>query len=436
MRRTLESRPQSKRVFSLHALYPYPLFRRLLAILTWALVPGLAGAQATVDYSLELITASSSWDGKRCWVHSRAGAIPPGTPGNETDKPLIVITTQKLDIKGTDLFDGLQDFSSTDLGKSWSGPNRQDGLSRRSMAPNIEASPCDFTPAWHAKSARLLGTGKTFWYRNNNHYRNAPSDTIYAVYDAGKGKWSSWRRLELPDLPQFQNCSAGCTQRYDLPGGDVLLPVYFKPALDDNDTRVTVLRCSFDGTTLRYQQHGTELELPDKSGTDRGLGEPSLTKFGERFFMTIRCDRRAYVSTSADGLHFDPPMPWHFDDGSELGSYNTQAHWVTHSNGLFIVYTRRGANNDHVFRHRAPLFMARVDPQKLVVLRDTERIIIPDTGTRMGNFGVVKVSPTQTWVITTEWMQGSSPATWEKYGTDNRIFCAKIHWDRINRLVP
>ena len=45
---------------------------------------------------------------------------------------------------------------------------------------------------------------------------------------------------------------------------------------------------------------------------------------------------------------------WTFDDGSELGNYNTQQHWVTHSDGLFLVYTRRGADNDDIARHRAP----------------------------------------------------------------------------------
>lgn len=41
------------------------------------------------------------------------------------------------------------------------------------------------------------------------------------------------------------------------------------------------------------------------------------------------------------------------DDGKELGSYNTQRHWLAHSVGPFLVYTRRGADNDHILRHRA-----------------------------------------------------------------------------------
>jgi hypothetical protein len=79
--------------------------------------------------------------------------------------------------------------------------------------------------------------------------------------------------------------------------------------------------------------------------------------------------------------------------------------------------------------------MARVDPERLVVIRATERIIVPETGTRMGNFGIVDVGPEESWVITTEWMQPHRPDLWKKYGTDNRIFCARIKWSKPNRLA-
>ena len=87
-------------------------------------------------------------------------------------------------------------------------------------------------------------------------------------------------------------------------------------------------------------------------------------RLGERFFLTLRTFDRGYVCTSDDGLHFIEPVPWRFDDGAALGSYNTQQHWTTHGGTLYLLYTRRGAGNDDpaIFRHRAPLFMAEVDP--------------------------------------------------------------------------
>ena len=59
-------------------------------------------------------------------------------------------------------------------------------------------------------------------------------------------------------------------------------------------------------------------------------------------------------TVSNDGLHYQPIKAWTFGDGSELGSYNTQQHWLAHHEGLFLAYTRRGANNDHIPKALAP----------------------------------------------------------------------------------
>jgi hypothetical protein len=134
------------------------------------------------------------------------------------------------------------------------------------------------------------------------------------------------------------------------------------------------MRVAFDGRELKYLEHGNEMGVEDDT---RGVHEPSLTKFGDNYYLTIRHDLRGYVTRGRDGLRFDEIRPWTFDDGSELGNYNTQQHWVTHSDGLFLVYTRRGLNNDHVFRHRAPLVMAQVDPDKLHVIRATNKFSCP-----------------------------------------------------------
>jgi hypothetical protein len=150
----------------------------------------------------------------------------------------------------------------------------------------------------------------------------------------------------------------------------------------------------------------------------------------------LRNDKAGYVATSTDGLNFDTPRVWTWDDGTELGTYNTQQHWVTHRDGLFLVYTRKGASNDHVIRHRAPLFIAQVDPEKLAVRRSTERILVPDRGARLGNFGVTEVSPDETWVTVAEWMQTFSPQLIipvdNARGADNSVYAARIQWQNPN----
>ncbi len=386
------------------------------------------GQVSPVEFKMERAVMTKGYDGKRCWVHARAGII----PADDKDKtPQLVLTTQPLAITGSDVFYALNSATTSDLGKTWSPLVKQEVLARKVIDKRTEMTICDFTPAWHQKSKTLLGTGHTVWYRDNKVMRVRPRSTAYAVYDQKQQSWQGWKELEMPDLPKFKNCGAGSVQRFDLPNGDILLPVYSKVP-EKTQYFVTVCLCGFDGKDLTYKKHGTEMTIPVK----RGLYEPSITQFAGKFYLTLRNDDHGYVASSSDGLNFEKPIQWKFDDGSDLGNYNTQQHWVTHATGLFLVYTRKGADNDHVFRHRAPLFIGQVDPKTLRVIRKTERILIPERGARLGNFGVVDVSPDETWVISTEWMQTWGPnhiiPVNNKYGADNSIHIAKIQWAKPN----
>ncbi len=379
---------------------------------------------AGLPFGVKLETVSRGYDGRTCWVHPRAGAI----PGRNGRPPAVVMTLQKLLLSGSDIFYALNDTRSDDLGRTWS-PLREhaDTLGRRAEPDGVVLAACDFTPKWHAATGKLLGIGHTVRYRNDRVVENRKREASYAVYDDTTRSWSRWDTLKLPEEPKFHNAGAGCVQRFDLENGDILLPIYFK-AEHDKFYRVTVLRCRFDGTTLRFVEQGSEIAL--ESG--RGVYEPSLTRYGGRFHLTLRNDTAGYVCSSDDGLHFGPVQPWRFDDGSELGNYNTQQHWVAHRSGLYLVYTRRGLHNDHVFRHRAPLLMARVDPQTLRVQRATETVLVPEHGARLGNFAVTEVGEDETWVTVSEWMQTWGPNIAlppdNALGADNRVYAARILW--------
>lgn len=390
--------------------------------------------QPDLDYQIKLSTAIKGYDGKTCWVHARAGAIPPGAPGNQQQNPLVVMTMQKLLLSGSDIFYALNSMRTDNMGKTWQGPLEQKNLSRHTLPDGGEVVVSDFWPQWHAKSKSLLGIGHTVRYYNNRiiHKKNIRA-TSYATYDPKKNSWSNWNSLKLPDGPEFISSGAGSVQRYDLPNGDILLPVYYKRP-EKKLMDAMVIRCNYDGKTLKYLDHGNELSID----FGRGFAEPSITKFGDWFYLTLRNDKFAYVTRSKDGLHFEPPQKWTFEDGTDLGSYNTQAHWVTHSEGLFLVYTRRGAKNDHVFRNRAPLFIARVNPDKMAIIRSSERTLVPERGARLGNFGVVDVNANETWVIVSEWMQTHGPnyvmPVDNKYGSDNSVYVSKILWNQPNTL--
>jgi hypothetical protein len=367
-----------------------------------------------VDYDIQLDVVCSGFDGNTCWVHPRAGTIP-------GDVPIVVMTMQKLLLSGSDVFYALNEMRTDDLGGTWRGPvEHGDTLGRRQEADGIVSVICDFTPKWHEKTGKLLGTGHVARYKGDRLAGDYPRQTAYSWYDPEARTWAPWRTVAMPDQAKFYSSGAGSTQRVDLSNGDILVPFYFR-AKGVRTASSAVMRCRFDGETLRYVEHGDELTI----GVPRGLGEPSLASFNGRYYLTLRNDEKGYVTSGLDGLHFAPPRPWTFDDGKELGSYNTQQHWVTHPDALFLVFTRRDSKHDHVFRHRAPLRIAQVDPERVCVIRATERELVPERGARLGNFAVTKVNERETWVTVAEWMQ---PVGCEKYGSDNSVYAARIIW--------
>jgi hypothetical protein len=395
----------------------------------------LAAAQdADPSFRLSRDVVTRMYDGKRCWCHPRAGIV----PGAGKDKlPRVVMTMNTLDVSGSDVFKAVYGLHTDDLGETWTAPQELPNLAVRYEIIDDVKRPVavsDFWPRWHAKSETLLGTGHTVVYTPNwkiTHPR--PRHTSFSTYDAATNQWAAWQKLEMPKGDKFHDSGAGCTQRVDLADGTILLPVYFRPP--KQNSRVTIAHCSFEGEVLRLLEHGNELAINDET---RGLHEPSLTRFHGEYFLTIRNDERGFVTRSKDGLHFEPIQPWKFDDDKDLGNYNTQQHWVTHSEGLFLVYTRRGADNDHVFRHRAPLFIAQVDPKRLYVIRKTERILVPERGARLGNFGVTDVTENETWVTVAEWMQTWGPdyilPVNNKYGSDGSVYAARILWSKPNKV--
>ncbi len=391
-------------------------------------LPALAASAyaAPAGYRIQLDTIRKGYDGKTCWVHPRAGAIPGKTPS-------IVLTMSPLDVSGSDIFEAIADMRTDDLGRKWTEPaQHRSTLERRAEPGGVTSVICDFYPKWHAKTRKLLGVGHTARYRDGKVMAERRRETAYSIYDPAARAWSPWVTMAMPAGPKFENAGAGSVQRVDAADGSILLPVYFKePA--SKAYSVTVLRCRFDGRALAYETHGNELRL----ASERGFVEPSLARFDGRYFLSLRNDSDGYAASSPDGLRFDEPRPLRFDDGSSLGNYNTQTHWVTHANALFLVYTRKGANNDHVFRHRAPLFIAHFDPAKMAVIRRTERIAVPERGARLGNFGVVNVNERETWITTAEWMQTWGPnfvmPRDNKYGSDNSVYAARLIWDTPNR---
>ncbi len=361
-----------------------------------------------------------------CWFHPRATAVPRAVgregPAQAAGPPRVLVTLQKH-LRASDHYSGLYTLWSDDLGATWTGPTEIPELGWVPQPDGTILAVADVTPGWHAPTGKVLAIGAQVYYGPQGqqlHHRPRFSQTAYAVYDPKTGRWSRWAILELPNDAKFNLARNGCGQWLVEPEGRLLVPIYFAPRVDA-PFGVTVLRCDFDGQKLRYLARGDELHL----AVQRGLCEPSIIRFGGRYFLTIRNDVKGYVTRGRDGLHWEPIRPWTFDDGAELGSYNTQQHWVAGPRDLYLCYTRRGANNDHIFRHRAPLFIARVDPEKLHVVRSTEQVLIPERGVPLGNFGAASIGPHEAWVTDAEYYMGSKP---HARGADGTVWVARIRF--------
>jgi lysophospholipase L1-like esterase len=389
------------------------------------LFPSLVLAQTILPYEVQLDVIHQELSPDFCWFHPRVAAIPHADSKSQT-----VICTLQKHLGVSDHYSGLYFMRSDDGGTSWSKPVLPPELDWKTENGESIAV-CDVTPGWHPQSGRLLAIGiKLRYSAAGEQLLDQPRShqCAYAIYDPLTGQWSTWKMLEMPNEESENYLVApGCVQWLVRPDGTLLLPMYFRGPTG-GIYKTAVLHCRFDGSQMTLIEKGDELALAE----GRGLYEPSLALFQGTYYLTLRNDARGYVTTSRDGLHFDPIQAWTFDDGTDLGSYNTQQHWLVHDQALFLCYTRRGANNDHIARNRAPLFIAQVDPVKKQVMRSTEKILIPERGVMLGNFGAAPVSANESWVTDAEYYMGNVP---HARGANGSIFAARVQWSVPNRIA-
>jgi len=367
---------------------------------------------------IELRTIHQGFDGKFCWVNPWAGVCPDGRTG--------VLTVQRLDLAGSDVFFGACQSRTDDRGQTWSPFEPVPTMRREAVGEGLESCVNDLKPQWNTAGGVMLGIGVRVYYRPDAGTPDHVSpggrspQTVYSIWDPHRSAWSAPHDLAFRDVMRPEETVAGSVQRLEEPDGHILLPLSCRGR--DEAARATVVaRCAWRDGRLEVVETGNPMSVP----IERGLLEPSLAESAGRYLLTMRNDVAAYVTAGCDGLHFDQPHRWRFDDGELLGSYNTQQHWVTHESRAWLLYTRRGLNNDHVFRHRAPLLIGEVDLERLVVIRQTETILIPERGARLGNFGVTIVDDQETWITAAEWMQ---PVGCERYGSDNSIYIAVLRF--------
>ncbi len=393
-------------------------------LLTAPLIGSAAQAPADLVESVETTTLIGYEDYGKCWFAPRCCVVP-------GKRPKLLMTMQQ--ISGSDVFYHVQWLESEDGGRTWTKPQPMPGMGRRQLGDGLEEGYCDTVPEYHARTGTVLAMAHNVYYKNN--VLTMPWEKRWPVYAVrkAKGEWLPPKKLEWRHPDATGMYSANCSQRITLEDGNVLVPLTYGP-LGRPDHGVTSLLCRYDGERMTVVERGTELRLPVK----RGLLEPSLTRRVKgQFWMTIRAeDNRGYFSTSKDGLSWEKIRPWTWQDGTPLDMSTTQQHWVTHSDALYLSYTRKAPGNEKVLRWRTPLWMARVDEEKGALIRDTERIVLPQRGDGgakgldawlSGNFHAATLNARESIVTDGQ----TNPAR----GYTGDVLLARIRWKKPNRLA-
>ena len=169
-------------------------------------------------------------------------------------------------------------------------------------------------PVWHAATGKVLAVGAQVRYSPKGEQledRPRANQTAYAVFDPKSGRWTPWRRLEMPADDSFNFARSACAQFVVEPDGSVLLPFYIG-AIGERPLRR-------HGRSLHLRRRHADLprarRRPVAERRARALRTVAGRALGGRYFLTIRNDLKGYVTASDDGLHYRPVKPWTFDDG-------------------------------------------------------------------------------------------------------------------------
>ena len=351
----------------------------------------------------------------QCWFSPLMCMIPSDV-GDDSPIVHVHVTQQVANDLGP-----MHILRTSNSGKSWSLPAESLRLEKIPYDDDSFESPT-LAPLYHNKTRKLLGYGNTVFSRDKMldsgvkgealAYDRLPErKNIFAVWDEGQGDWDNWQQMCV-DKRIYENGITDilvqpCNQAVELGDGTILLPAVVEHK-DIEFNRATTLVCEFDGVNFVITDIGSLVGI-DKPG---GLHEPSIIRFNEKFYMTIRsdcADFRMYLSESDDGVDWQGISAWRWDDGSEVETENTQQHWLELAGEVYLVYTRVSEMSNGVFRSRAPLFIAKVDTDKMCLIRESEQIVFPAKDARMGNFTVGNISANQAWVMTGEWIEQYNP---------------------------
>ena len=368
-----------------------------------------------IQYSYARDILMEGYPGDTCRISPEAFKTPDGH---------MHILYRHLLLSGSDVFMGSSVISSADGGRTFGKPQPLDPLPD-SFENGIRTTH-SMAPRYHAASNSMYAVGRVTRYANDKEPIVVGEDKMPALigdFDWKAMRYTGCSRLDIDTPVMRQYAAVTFMEPLDEPDGTILIPAYCSGAFTTR-SQVVVIRFKMENGKLVYVENGRPVI---RNELKRGVGEPRIARLGNKYYMTLRSDEIGWMAESDDGLNYSEPTVWKWDDGEILTSRNTQQAWLMHPDGLFLVYTRETPHNQHVFRRRAPLFMARFDEDRNCLVKDTEIIAVPEMGARLGNFTVVNMKENEAWICVCEWMQ-TDPKVCESYGANNRLWRVHVMW--------
>ena len=320
------------------------------------------------------------------------------------------------EINNSDVYAAPMYSISSDQGKTWSKPQPIEPLKSVELndgSGTVEgfADPRPFV----LPDGKVIVIGCASFYKGNtlsvlakDKKNQKPVEhkakSYYAIWSPESGKWSPRYTLELPGV-NTKRYSSACTQIAIRKDGKIIVPLY----VDINvkvEHESPIHRHRFGVMTALYKYKNGKLEFAGKSDilsipVKRGMCEPSVIEFADnRFAMTIRAeDKNMYCSISDNGINWNKPQPWKWQDGSSIITDSTQQHWIKLGKKVFLVYTRFDGSNNKITRYRAPMYIAEALPDKAQLVKAGENVVFPRATLNgvealLGNFHCTQINET------------------------------------------
>jgi len=327
--------------------------------------------------NIELLDFDHFGTAVRTWFHPAVAPLPEGG---------LFATMQK--INGSDHYGDPMFSVSGARGGRWCAPAEIPAFRSRELpgSPFVEGV-ADVRP-FAMRDGSVAVFGCTSYYTEHGcaswddriTVAPPPGRAVYALWSPGSGMWSARGLLELPGVERSYRTA--CTQAVLRGEDEIVLPIY----LDSG------VKCDYFGhesshfasLTAVYRKRGDAFEFLAKSNllelpVLRGCIEPSAIRLPNGgYAMTLRAeDGGMYRALSDDALAWRDLRPWCWDDGTPVETDSTQQHWIRLGDKVLLVYTRRAGDNETIMRFRAPLYIAEVDAERAVLIRDSERILFP-----------------------------------------------------------